>query len=61
MVCYPPLPITSYPLSVALQGDAFPSDITAAELKQLIRLQKLGAERAAAALKALEQSPPSEV
>jgi hypothetical protein len=51
----PPLPLLSHH-SVALQGDEFASDITAAELKQLIRMQKLGVERAEATLKTLDQS-----
>ncbi len=40
--------------SIALQGDAFPPDASPADLKRLIRMQKLGAERAEAALKAME-------
>jgi hypothetical protein len=48
--------LPSPPRDIALQGDEFASDITAAELKQLIRMQKLGVERAEATLKTLDQS-----
>jgi predicted DNA-binding helix-hairpin-helix protein len=58
MVPTPPLPThlpsLSLTPSLALQGDAFPSEITVAELKQLIRMQKLGVERAEATLKTLD-------
>ena len=40
---------------IALQGDFFRPDITPSQLKQLIRIQKLGAERAEAVLKTLER------